>query len=539
MKTPGTSSAAYNAGRHHRSEASPDSRIYLPSITSQEILDENSQSGRNRFGGSRAGASRKAMIVLLVVVVAIAGAIVAFVVTKNGSSTTASNSSDGTTSSKTSGTSDSTKGSSKTTSTVSGGTDKSGNAKVYSDPTSGSYPLSAFAIGDWGQTIGQNQSCCTRRKGVYNGYDWHAEAGVAKLMDMEASSNKPSVVLSHGDNFYWTGIEGTKDQAYRFEQTFESRHKVAAMGNVPWINVMGNHDYGGGSFICLDSSEKAVACSSGDELIAALKQRFSWQATYKSPNNDRWVLTDHFYKYTISKGSVSMDIFNLDMNDAESHGANEICCQCYSYTLGNDTLCKTVTRGDKYCCKGDTAMYDACVGQFKSWGNEAMTKLASEVKASKATWKVVNSHYNPYGHYGETTGSKWLKTLDGLGVQLWIAGHTHGEKHDYASFGTHFIENGAGGGIQSEASSGIPPYASNDVTNLWSAPGFNDGGNTYGFFTLQASTDWLKVRFLTFDSSWSLTKTGSTLADSKVGGVKVGWCYYIPSDGSKGQPCSN
>ncbi|TYZ57557.1 hypothetical protein PybrP1_003892, partial [[Pythium] brassicae (nom. inval.)] len=53
-----------------------------------------------------------------------------------------------------------------------------------------------------------------------------------------------------------------------------------------------------------------------------------------------------------------------------------------------------------------------------------------------------------------------------------VLGHTHGEKHDYASFKTHFVENGAGGGIQTESPSGIPFLAEHYVQMVSAAGGY-------------------------------------------------------------------
>uniref|UniRef100_K3WNU3 Calcineurin-like phosphoesterase domain-containing protein n=1 Tax=Globisporangium ultimum (strain ATCC 200006 / CBS 805.95 / DAOM BR144) TaxID=431595 RepID=K3WNU3_GLOUD len=496
--------------------------------------------------------AKKAVIVFAVVVLAVIGATIGYFVTKkstdsststagnNGTSSSNSNASGG--SSKTSGT---TGGSSTISFTNSSGSGDVGTVStITSDPTAQKYELSAFAIGDWGATTySKNGSCCSRRSDYsFNAFDRHAELGVAKLMGLTAAVQKPKVIMGHGDNFYWEGILDDTDQAYRFEATFEDKYTDKALIDVPWVNVMGNHDYGGGSYVCSDGSI-GVECKSTEELLTAINTKFKLQAGYKSPNNDRWMLTDHFYVHTIKDGDVSVDIFNLDTNDADTHAADQICCQCYGYSEGDkEKKCKQATRGHKHCCGGDTSMYDQCMKQFKEWGDEAKAKLVEGVKKSTATWKIVNSHYSPYNHYGEAGASEWIQTLQSIdGIQLWINGHTHGEKHDFGAFNMHFIENGAGGGIQSEAASGIPKYASSYIKNLWTAGGLTDGtldGNTYGFFEVAASKEWLKVRFLTFDSNWKITKDDNGLEKGTIGGVAAKHCWYIPVDGTLGKECS-
>ncbi|KAE9076286.1 hypothetical protein PF007_g24684 [Phytophthora fragariae] len=396
--------------------------------------------------------NKRLIIVGVVVLCAVVGAIVGVLVaTKSSSSSTSSEESGNAGSTTPSGagtskkSSNSTSGSSTVTSTVT------------SDPTSVTYSLAAFAIGDWGTTVTKD-SCCTRSS-TYNNFDIVAEDVVSSLMDTQASNAdvKPKCILSHGDNFYWTGINSEDGRDSRFTTTFEGKFDGKSLAGIPFVNVLGNHDYGGASYVCSDGDNNAK-CSSSDELITALENKFKWQQEYTSPNDDRWVLKDHFYVYTVEDAAsgVSIDIFNVDSGDADVHAAQQVCCQCYGYSDGDDTSCNSVARGDKYCCGGDSDMYDACYAKFTEWSDDSRSQLAEKVKSSNATWKIVNSHYSPSVHYAETGMKKWFDILDGSGIHAWVYGHTHGEKHDYSeSLGVHFVENGAGGGIQKESASGI------------------------------------------------------------------------------------
>ncbi|KAE8992153.1 hypothetical protein PR003_g20677 [Phytophthora rubi] len=57
-------------------------------------------------------------------------------------------------------------------------------------------------------------------------------------------------------------------------------------------------------------------------------------AAYTSPNDNRYV-------YTIedSESGVGIVVFNVDSGDADSHGAVEVCCQCYGYADGSNSKC--------------------------------------------------------------------------------------------------------------------------------------------------------------------------------------------------------
>ncbi|DAZ96324.1 TPA: LOW QUALITY PROTEIN: hypothetical protein N0F65_008448, partial [Lagenidium giganteum] len=413
---------------------------------------------------------------------------------------------------------------------TSGNSSGNSTSKVTSDPTKEKFSLAAFAIGDWGTTTTPD-SCCKRRS-KYTNTDLYAEDIVATLMDKQAGKQdlKPQVVIGHGDNFYWTGINGDSDQATRFQTTFEEKFSGSNLKEIPWVNVLGNHDYGGASYVC-SSGGNNVPCKSADELVSALEDKFKWQQSYKSPQGNRWLLKDRFFVYTIkdSKSSVSMDIFNIDTNDADTHGLEQICCQCYGYSNGSKT-CDEVHRGNKNCAGGDNDMFDACSKKLKEWAKDSRTQLLDKLKSSNATWKVVNSHYSPYNHYSPPNMKGWFADLKGAGVNIWINGHTHGEKHDYSDpLKIHFIENGAGGGIASESASGVPPYASDYISQFWTY-----GGEAYGFFTLDASKDWLKLQYVSFPRSW---QSGSSFKASDLTDVEVQHCWYIPVDGSKGQVC--
>ncbi|KAG6612269.1 Tartrate-resistant acid phosphatase type 5 [Phytophthora cinnamomi] len=402
------------------------------------------------------------------------------------------------------------------------------------DPLKENYSVSALAIGDWGRTVAKDGgSCCSRRK-AFTVLDYNAMEYVAILLGQAAAAAqpRPSVVIGHGDNFYWDGLHDSTDQAYRFQQTFEDKYNAASLAGIPWVNVMGNHDYGGASFVCA-SGGQATECGSTAELLAALDEKFALQSQYVSPQDNRWIMPDHFFVHSIvdPASNVSIDIFNLDTNDADTHGAQQICCQCYGYSGKDDDACENVKRGDSLCAGGNTGLFDACMDKLQAWGDDSRKKLAEAAKTSTATWKIVNTHYSPYNHYAPGPAEKWRELLDGLGIQLFLYGHTHGEKHDYTAFKMHFIENGAGGGIQNESPSGIPPYAEDYVENVWAA-----GNYPYGFFALNVSPTWLKVSFNTFDDSWSMTKD---LDATGVGGIAIKHCWYIPQHGGRGKSCED
>ncbi|RHY01635.1 hypothetical protein DYB25_007093, partial [Aphanomyces astaci] len=267
-----------------------------------------------------------------------------------------------------------------------------------------------LAIGDWGGTLGKDKgdpgSCCQ----LYNGgvdtrhtrykVDYYAQAYVAELMAQSAAELHPSRILGHGDNFYWNGV-GTGDANYRLEQTFEKVYNASTLQNVPWLNVAGNHDIGGATFICGEADGAYRECKDEAELLAYLDIRFEAQANYTSPYNNRWNLRGHYYVERIVKNDVSVEVYNVDTNHAENHGSKDVCCQCYGYAsqLGLDTgVCNDPQPGDVACVGGNVTLFNACVAKIESWANESLTRAMADMKASTATFKIVNTHYSPHYH---------------------------------------------------------------------------------------------------------------------------------------------
>ncbi|KAJ0391771.1 hypothetical protein P43SY_002883 [Pythium insidiosum] len=413
-----------------------------------------------------------------------------------------------------------------------------------SDPDKATPAFTMLAIGDWGATTDKPGSCCNKYRktdpdSLEMKIDYWAQINVAEILAQSAAELKPSRIIGHGDNLYWNGA-GPDDIQYRMETTFESVYDQPALASVPWINVLGNHDYGGSEFICGDKDYNFRECKSTEEMLKYLDLKFSLQQKYKSPNNDRWQLRDHYYVETVEKGDVSVDIYNIDTNLADSHGAMQICCQCYGYVskkklpeaeakaLGK--TCNDQKPGDELCAGGDKGMYNACYNRIKEWYDDSFKKLEADLKKSKATWKIINSHYSPHFHMSEDKMKAWYKLTKDYGVHIWFNGHTHGFNHDIGAWGTHFYENGGGGGIQSETS-GLPPQiAEKFVKHAWIA-----AGNPYGFFELSFSKDWIKTQFITFDDAWVFSKTKEQI---KKGGRKKGHCWHVPVTVSEGRECA-
>ncbi|KAG3087265.1 hypothetical protein PI125_g18710 [Phytophthora idaei] len=91
---------------------------------------------------------------------------------------------------------------------------------------------------------------------------------VAYLMDQQTGSADvtPKVIISTETTF--TGQVSTATTGVSCDG-----HNIKT---IPWVNVMGNHDYGDAD----SDSGDGPAASESDELVTAVKNKFSRQSTY-------------------------------------------------------------------------------------------------------------------------------------------------------------------------------------------------------------------------------------------------------------------
>ncbi|KDO25581.1 hypothetical protein SPRG_08880 [Saprolegnia parasitica CBS 223.65] len=418
-----------------------------------------------------------------------------------------------------------------------------------SDPETQTPAFSILAIGDWGATYGKQfgnpGSCCRMYAGKVNTrlkrymVDYYSQHYVANILAQSAAQFadrglKPVYVLGHGDNFYWNGV-GSWDVHYRFADTFERMYSQPSLAGIKWLNVLGNHDIAGSSYLCGHQEDRYYECKSTEEMLYFLNQHFKLQQNYKSPNGDRWVLRDHYYVESYEKDGVSVDIFNLDTNHADSHGARQICCQCFGYSakMGiSNAGCEAANEGMPQCMGGNVTMYRACMAEIEAWSQDSYTQAERDIKASTATFKIINTHYSPHYHMSPPKYMRWYKLLQDGNVNAWFNGHTHGFSHDKSAWGTHFFENGGGGGIRTDTAVGEHNAL---INNQWAA-----AGNPYGFMELTFSKDWLKVQWVSFDKDWVFG--GFNLSATVPGGIARGHCWFIPNTNhtaSQGVECKS
>jgi len=318
-----------------------------------------------------------------------------------------------------------------------------------------------FAIGDWGgASCGGHASMHYVHQQYKPGSDRYelddaAQMLVAKAMKTLAAEHKPIMVLNAGDNFYWGGVmdarlggNGVHDDT-TFKQGFEDVYDSEDL-MVPWLSVMGNHDYG------------------GDGCFANV--RAQWDYTIKDLlHNNRWKMPSPYYKHRVDFDDFSAEFFMLDTNVEDSnsgrHGgicAQEICLETHNM--------RTAPRED-------------CVRWFREmWGTEEKW-LRQEMAASTAEWKIIVGHHKPHGPIGYLYGS----VVRDFGAQLMLGSHTH-EMAFYSSWEGHapLLVVGAGGGAQGAPGCGGADFCSSPTG--------------YGFADMEITKNQLQVTIINHDS---------------------------------------
>eukprot|EP00931_Biecheleriopsis_adriatica_P039067 TRINITY_DN22341_c0_g2_i1.p1 TRINITY_DN22341_c0_g2~~TRINITY_DN22341_c0_g2_i1.p1 ORF type:complete len:716 (-),score=115.71 TRINITY_DN22341_c0_g2_i1:38-1981(-) len=322
--------------------------------------------------------------------------------------------------------------------------------------------LHLFALGDWGSlTVPGRASMhyAHRARKDPKLWEWqvdhNAQENVARVMTQRAEKTENLMaVVNIGDSFYWAGIPnanltgwGIHDKNWKkgFEAVYTSEHLM-----VPWLSVLGNHDYGGDR--CLSDTEAQI--------------QYTWKDLL---NNSRWKMPGKFYRQRIDTPRYSVEIFMLDTNILDSMSGRGpkgggICNQ-----LDCDARDRPKAyRDPKECFRNFTILW----GKQKVWLERALA-------SSTAKWKIVAGHHkaNP-GQYGD-----WIHELaKRYGIQLIIGGHTHESSfQEPSSKRTSVLVVGQGGGAQAKPGCG--------------GQYFCGGLNDYSFADLEISERNLKVSF--------------------------------------------
>ena len=235
--------------------------------------------------------------------------------------------------------------------------------------------LSFLTIGDWGAP--------TPATGVLVA---NAAAVVADALDPP-----PAFVLALGDNFYEHGVQSAADP--QWDSTWRDLWLAASprLAGVPWLAVLGNHDYGHGA---------AGAAAQIDRTTAG--------------DDDEWKMPGDVYTRTFRDGAVAVVCF-----DAPKLAFREYATTHNLYT-------------------------DADVAATRDALEAA---LAAAAAAPATRWLLVVGHYPviSVGEHHDTPalGELVQPLLERYAVDAYFCGHTHTLQH-LSQRGVHYVVSGGG-----------------------------------------------------------------------------------------------
>jgi hypothetical protein len=249
--------------------------------------------------------------------------------------------------------------------------------------------VTILSVGDWGSA-------------ALGGYHLKNAQDTANAMQLYLKQYGPSLVLNTGDNFYYCGIQNGSDP--QINEDF-----VALFGsiNVPWYNILGNHDYG----------------FNPDAQI------------WLNQTIPVWVMDGRYYHRRVvlrdSGHPIILNVIALDTNP------------CVADYRGNDRA-KWDPCGLQYptcepvpdeCRFHDNIVQQDCSAQL-AWFRAVLDSIDADNE-----WVFVLGHHKAT----EINVDNFLEVLDDARVHVYMNGHTHNLEHYSVNDKPKYMTTGAGG----------------------------------------------------------------------------------------------
>ena len=294
-----------------------------------------------------------------------------------------------------------------------------------------------MTIGDWGADLGQS---------TYIGVQKAVALKMQNFYDMQkANGFNLLFIAAVGDNFYWNG------QSPCDENHFNSQWSDiygSELTSVPWLAVMGNHDWGNYDSwaMCAFNNPRYI-----DNItdISYSSNQLNMDKLGCNPSN--YYMPDFGYYYTINELSFELIALEQSVYDCpngiggDSTGSSETFANCGTSTVGCDILSKMANASEIMMvnrAKESTNSNFLIMQHYPSRASDVLNQFTtarassySSIKSGKAE-KSININTN--------------------GDKVWTAyGHAHSQQCDgYSSSNSsecELIMTGGGGGCCAES----------------------------------------------------------------------------------------
>eukprot|EP00931_Biecheleriopsis_adriatica_P053885 TRINITY_DN31647_c0_g1_i1.p1 TRINITY_DN31647_c0_g1~~TRINITY_DN31647_c0_g1_i1.p1 ORF type:complete len:771 (-),score=110.96 TRINITY_DN31647_c0_g1_i1:105-2072(-) len=321
-----------------------------------------------------------------------------------------------------------------------------------------------------------------------------AQRNVMQRMKEVAEATPIKWVVNVGDNFYFDGVTSTHSDHWSY--SFEDMYKDSSL-LVPWLSVLGNHDYGGDCcpkdlFGGARKAKGALGFGQGQTQVMPqidYDSQKDWQ--WPSKKTCRWVMPYFNWTKTMDLGAYKVQFFGIDTNYAD---ASKLCVRCGG--------CKNIGKHPEVLKRGcqpeghaESPPEGQCTCFLRRLWKEQLDWLEASLQASSKdasiAWRFVIGHH-PWNFIPREANNglhRFLKILNTYKVQVYFTGHVHAMRHDLIHPTTHMVMVGSSGGYQYDG--GDAPAGDPLGETLWSSR-FLD----YGFAHFEMTKDHATVKYI-------------------------------------------
>lgn len=242
--------------------------------------------------------------------------------------------------------------------------------------------INFISIGDWGGAS-------------LGGYHLTNIKNTAKLMLQHSINYNSQFILNSGDNFYYCGIQNLSDPQINNDFT-----DIFNEINLPWFNILGNHDYG---------FEPSVQL----RLNTIIKN---------------WILDDRYYFRKLNINNTIINIIALDTNP------------CINDYRGNDRRLWDPCNYEFPTCgpePGICKFHDNILEQNCSTQLEWFQNIINNINETE--WTIVIGHHPA----SEINNCNFQTLLSNKKVNLYINGHVHSLQHYSIDNQEKYVTTGA------------------------------------------------------------------------------------------------